>query len=545
MDLEKNNLHIENEDGLIKVDERNANYQGQEFFSENKEDFVVEENKRLDDSSNLSGEPSNKKEKKEEKHTQNDESLNSSASNATSGLTSSFAGVSVAIPGIAVTLVAAVVGVGTATGLIKVQPSNYVNVFMSRSTSLGFEINKDIEKQFKVFLTNADNNFTQELTSINQFVFDDLSPNTVYELTVYDDSVDPMKKVFSSNYQTKDHDNYSAYFFDTNVDNDYLTFSLDYEGENIDYVTVTVVGDDGKIIYVYEGAPLEEFTVNIAGHENVTCKVAINGEVTSFGLLFSKDNIVPVTSVSLDKEYIGLKVGESKTLTATVLPLDATNKSLIWASSNETIATVVDGVISAKKVGATEITATSKDGNKVATCQVEVTDSQVVNVSSISLNEESLDLSVGDVHTLVATVLPDNATNKNVNWTSSDPTTVSVRDGRLNALKEGQVTITASTVDGNYTATCVVNVTTKVISVIGVQLDVDELEINVGETKALTATVLPNGATNKDVTWSSTNSEVASVDESGVVTAHKVGQAIIVVKTVDGEYQDYCVVNVK
>ena len=545
MDLEKNNLHIENEDGLIKVDERNANYQGQEFFSENKEDFVVEENKRLDDSSNLLGESSNKKEKKEEKHTQNDESLNSSASNATSGLTSSFAGVSVAIPGIAVTLVAAVVGVGTATGLIKVQPSNYVNVFMSRSTSLGFEINKDIEKQFKVFLTNADNNFTQELTSINQFVFDDLSPNTVYELTVYDDSVDPMKKVFSSNYQTKDHDNYSAYFFDTNVDNDYLTFSLDYEGENIDYVTITVVGDDGKIIYVYEGAPLEEFTVNIAGHENVTCKVAINGEVTSFGLLFSKDNIVPVTSVSLDKEYIGLKVGESKTLTATVLPLDATNKSLIWASSNETIATVVDGVVSAKKVGVAEITVTTKDGNKVAACQVEVTDSQVVNVSSISLNEESLDLSVGDVRTLVATVLPDNATNKNVNWTSSDPTTVSVRDGRLNALKEGQATITASTVDGNYTATCVVNVTTKVISVIGVQLDVDELEINVGETKALIATVLPNGATNKDVTWSSTNSEVASVDENGVVTAHKVGQAIIVVKTVDGEYQDYCVVNVK
>lgn len=545
MDLEKNNLHIENEDGLIKVDERNANYQGQEFFSDNKEDFVVEENKRLDDSSNLSSEPSNKKEKKEDKHTQNDESLNSSASNATSGLTSSFAGVSVAIPGIAVTLVAAVVGVGTATGLIKVQPSNYVNVFMSRSTSLGFEINKDIEKQYKVFLTNADNNFTQELTSINQFVFNDLSPNTVYELTVYDDSVDPMKKVFSSNYQTKDHDNYSAYFLDTNVDNDYLTFSLDYEGENIEFVTVTVLGDDGKIIYVYEGAPLEEFTVNIAGHENVTCKVAINGEVTSFDLLFSKDNIVPVTSVSLDKEYIGLKVGESKTLTATVLPLDATNKSLIWASSNEAIATVVDGVVSAKKVGATEITVTTKDGNKVATCQVEVTDSQVVNVSSISLNEESLDLSVGDVRTLVATVLPDNATNKNVNWTSSDPTTVSVRDGKLNALKEGQVTITASTVDGNYTATCVVNVTTKVISVTGVALDVDELEINVGETKALIATILPNGAANKDVTWSSTNSEVASVDENGVITAHKVGQAIIVVKTVDGNYQDYCVVNVK
>ena len=104
---------------------------------------------------------------------------------------------SVAIPGIVVALAGAVAVIGVSTGFIQVPPSNHVSLFLSRSTELGFEINRDENKTYVMYLTNEEYSFYEAIDFIDQVVFTDLMPNTTYDLAVYDTSVDPNKLVYS------------------------------------------------------------------------------------------------------------------------------------------------------------------------------------------------------------------------------------------------------------------------------------------------------------------------------------------------------------
>ena len=253
---------------------------------------------------------------------------------------------------------------------------------------------------------------------------------------------------------------------------------------------------------------------------------------------------VKVSSVSLNKSSLSLKVGGSETLVATVLPANATNKNVTWSSSNENVASVANGVVTALSAGEASITVTTEDGNKTATAIVTVKDDTApvddpVAVTSVSLNKSSLSLKVGGSETLVATVLPANATNKNVTWSSSNENVASVANGVVTALSAGEASITVTTEDGNKTATAIVTVkddTAPVddpVAVTSVSLNKSSLSLKVGGTETLTATVLPSNATNKNVTWSSSDTTVATV-VNGKVTAKAAGQADITVKTEDG-----------
>lgn len=159
-----------------------------------------------------------------------------------------------------------------------------------------------------------------------------------------------------------------------------------------------------------------------------------------------------------------------------------------------------------------------------------------IRVSGVSLPTE-LALSVGDNATLTATVVPANATNKRVTW-SSDPTVVATVDvdGKVAAVGGGIATITARSVDGGYTADCRVTVraTDNFVAVTGVTLDAGEVTLTVGEQIALTASVTPTNATNRNVTWSSGNATVATVDANGKITARRAGNATITVTTEEG-----------
>ena len=230
----------------------------------------------------------------------------------------------------------------------------------------------------------------------------------------------------------------------------------------------------------------------------------------------SQPQVVAVSSVSLDKTSVSLNVGESVTLAATVKPDNATNKTVSWSSSNASVASVdASGKVSAVAEGTATITA--KAGDKTATCSVTVT-KKVVAVESVTLDKSSLELNEGETATLAATVKPDNASDKTVTWSSSKTSVATVdANGKVTAVAEGTATITAQA--GDKTASCTVTVKKKVVAVESVTLDKSSLELTEGETATLTASVKPDNATNKTVTWSSSNQSVATVDQNGTVTA--------------------------
>ncbi|MCL2041345.1 MAG: Ig-like domain-containing protein [Bacteroidales bacterium] len=169
---------------------------------------------------------------------------------------------------------------------------------------------------------------------------------------------------------------------------------------------------------------------------------------------------------------------------------------------------------------------------------------EVIPVTGVVLNFHTLPLAKDETCPLIATVLPENATNKNVTWESSNATIATVdENGMVTAIAEGETNITVTTEDGNYTDVCIVTVTDK-IAVTGVELNIHTLPLAKDETCPLIATVLPENATNKNVTWESSDETIATVDENGVVTAIAEGETNITVTTEDGNYTDVCIVTV-
>jgi len=170
----------------------------------------------------------------------------------------------------------------------------------------------------------------------------------------------------------------------------------------------------------------------------------------------------------------------------------------------------------------------------------EKTWSITTDVTGVSLNKASLSLAVGGTETLKATVSPSNATNKTVSWATSNSAVATVQNGTVTAKSAGTATITVTSADGNKKATCAVTVTTPVSSV---SLNKPSLSLNVGSSETLTATVSPGNATNKNVSWATSNSAVATV-QNGTVTAKSAGTATITVTTADGNKKATCAVTV-
>ena len=303
--------------------------------------------------------------------------------------------------------------------------------------------------------------------------------------------------------------------------------------------TVTLISSDPNTVQIINAAFLTikglkegtaTITATVAANENhdvlnATCEVTVR---------------VAVTGVSLSKRDLPLVKGATEMLIATVSPTDATNKKVIWSSNNSSVATVENGQVTAMSAGNATVTVTTEDGNHPATCEVVVTDP--VPVTGVTLSQTELSLLKGTTATLVATVVPSNATNKKVIWSSNNSSVATVENGTVIAVSGGNATITVTTEDGNHTATCEV-VVTDLVPVTGVTLSQTELSLEKGETADLTATVSPADATNQKVTWSSNNTTVATV-ENGKVTAVSGGKATISVTTEDGNHTATCEVTV-
>ena len=246
--------------------------------------------------------------------------------------------------------------------------------------------------------------------------------------------------------------------------------------------------------------------------------------------------VVEVESVSLNKSEMTLTEGESETLAATVTPENAENKSIIWSSNNEAVATVdANGTVIAKRAGTAVITATSTNG-KSAGCTVTVEKKQIP-VTEVRLSESTVGIVEGSTYKLTATVLPENTTDsKNVSWSSNNEAVATVdANGNVTAKRAGTAVITATSTNGK-TAGCTVTVSKKEIPITEVRLNKSTETLKEGETTTLTATVLPENTTyGKSVKWSSSNVAVATVDLMGKVTAKRAGTAIITAISENGK----------
>ncbi|MBQ4026277.1 MAG: Ig-like domain-containing protein, partial [Bacteroidales bacterium] len=319
------------------------------------------------------------------------------------------------------------------------------------------------------------------------------------------------------------------------------TISFTVEPSNASNKGVSFTSSDTSVVTVDENG-----VVTAVGPGTATITITTkDGSYTATVTVTVKGKSVAVSGVSLDIVEVTIKEGDSVTLTATVKPDDAADKSVSWSSSDDAVASVADGVVTGVKAGSATITVKTNDGGKTATCAVTV-EAKPVAVESVSLDKSELTLEVGDEATLTATVSPADATDKEVSWSSSDPSVATVDEGgKVVAKAPGTTAVTVTTKDGGKSASCAVTVKAKGVAVESVSLDKSELTLVVGEDATLTATVKPDGATDKSVSWASDKEAVATVDESGKVSAKAEGEATITVTTKDGGKTATCKVTVK
>ncbi len=251
-----------------------------------------------------------------------------------------------------------------------------------------------------------------------------------------------------------------------------------------------------------------------AGEVSATCEVTV---------------VISATGITLDKEDATIEKGETLTLEVTVVPEDTTDE-LVWSSSDEAVATVEDGVVTAVAPGTATITVTA--GEVSATCEVTV----VISMTGIELDKEEADGYIGGTVQLTATVVPEDTTDDTtVIWTSSDEEVATVdENGLVTCLAEGTVVITATC--GEFSAECTVTVVDRppFVGITSLELSAEEIELALNFTYSLFAYITPENATDRELEWSSSNLDVARVDENGVVCGVVPGEAVITAKTTDG-----------
>lgn len=253
------------------------------------------------------------------------------------------------------------------------------------------------------------------------------------------------------------------------------------------------------------------------------------GKFTDYITITVERDVINVKSISMNKYSTSIIEGESEKLSYTIMPSNADNKKVTWKSSNINVATVDDnGLVTAQKEGTALISVVTDDGKITSSCTVSVA-KKVVNVSSITLNKNSVDLKAGTTERLTYSLSPSNATNQKVRWTSSDDSIASIsEDGVISAKSGGNVRISIITDDGGHIASCDVNVSE--ILVTELSLNKSNFQMEKNSTVKIGCSVQPSDATDKEITWSSSDTKIATVDQSGNVKGISYGMATITAK---------------
>ncbi|MDR2962915.1 MAG: Ig-like domain-containing protein [Bacteroidales bacterium] len=299
-------------------------------------------------------------------------------------------------------------------------------------------------------------------------------------------------------------------------------FTVTFIPENVSNTTVLWTSSSPTVATVSGGT----VTALMAGTTEIQARTA-NGKIAIATLTV---NPMPVASITLSETAVQLSAGESATITATILPAKASDKTIVWTSSASGIATVDNGVITAVAPGNATITATGSNG-KTATVVVTV---QEVVANNILLPSEAISIPVGGSEQINVSFVPANTSNKTITWTVSDPAIVQVSaSGEVQALAAGTATLTARSANGK-TATCTVTVVDVAIPITEISLPA-ALAIDIDETAAPIVTFTPQNASNKTITWTSSSNTIATVSAEGIITGKTAGTAVITARSVNNK----------
>ena len=299
---------------------------------------------------------------------------------------------------------------------------------------------------------------------------------------------------------------------------------LSWESED---PTIAIVSATGNVTAKGPGTTM--ITVRAENGVSASCEVTVNS---------------PITSVRLSQTQLTLEAGTSQQLRTMIEPVNTTDDTtLTWMSTVPSVATVdQEGNVTALREGYAIIRVETVNGIST-TCQVEVVETQEVPITGVSLDQESMTLTEGESGTLNATIIPGDTTDdRTLTWSSDAPEVAVVNEGEITAIAPGTATITVTTSNGKSDS-CIVTVERREIEIISVSLDHSELTMKAGRETTLNATINPVDTTmSKELSWSTSNAEVATV-EDGVVHAVTEGDAVISVTTVNGKRAE-CVVHV-
>ena len=293
---------------------------------------------------------------------------------------------------------------------------------------------------------------------------------------------------------------------------------------------VANVDSNGKVTAGKAGSATITVTTT-DGSKTATCSVTVTAKA------------IPVSGVSLDASELEIIKGETGQLTAKVSPDDATDKTVTWKSDNENVATVdANGKITAVDTGTANITVTTKDGNKEASCTVTVSPKEIP-VENIKVEPATLEIKEGATAQLKATISPADA-DQEVEWASQDTKIATVDgNGLVTAVKVGSTVIAVrSKVYPDKQGICEVTVTPD-DALKGIQFAVTEISLTAGESQVLNLVFTPEYAANKNVSWSSSDPKIATVTE-GKVTGVKEGNATITATSEEGGFKAECKVTI-
>lgn len=281
---------------------------------------------------------------------------------------------------------------------------------------------------------------------------------------------------------------------------------------------VATVSNTGLVTAVKEGTAIITAAANDGSGKYATCTVKVGSTPVE----------VPVTGITVNPSELLLEAKEAKELKATVEPANATNKGVIFSSSNTNVAVVSnDGLVTAVNNGTAIITVTSKENSSIiAKCSVKV--GKPVMVTDVTVQPAELNLKTDGTYQLSVSVLPSNADERGVTFESSNTAVATVSaSGLVTAKGPGTATITVTAKDGSgKKATCTVTVTQPVK---GVTVSPASVVIQKGNVQKLTASVVPANATNQELVYKSSNETVAIVSKDGIITGLNEGWATITV----------------
>ncbi len=293
---------------------------------------------------------------------------------------------------------------------------------------------------------------------------------------------------------------------------------------------VATVDKNGKVTAVGKGTAV------------ITAKSTFDGNIKATYTVKVKKK-VQVQAVYLNYDEKTVYVGKSLTLVPSMNPSNATYPGVTWKSSNTKVAKVdKNGKVKALRTGVAVITCKSEDNPGVsATCIINVK----IKTTGVKLPTKKLTLYVSQTKTLKAEVLPSNASNKSVSWSSSNKKVATVsKSGKITAKAPGSATITVKTKNGGYKATCKLTVK-KYVKLKSFKLNKSSVTIDDGKTYTLKAAFSPAKASNKDLVWKSDNTSVATVSSKGVVKGIKPGKATITCKSKETGKTVKCTVKIK